>query len=217
MLGVKGEPVAIGKLERYVGDWHLAHGDETTPDIEKNGHRIAVVGSGPAGLACASDLAKMGYDVTVFEALHKLGGVLVYGIPEFRLPKDKIVAREIASLRRLGVKFETDVIVGRTVTVDSLLEDEGFDAVFIGSGAGLPRFMGIEGENLSRAQERIEETMDALIKGFDKQLDDLYRNEAMDIDSDIRVMENMLRRDTASVEDDFGLGGAAVQRAPDEE
>ena len=149
VLGVKGEPVAIGKLERYVGDWHLAHGDETTPDIEKNGHHIAVVGSGPAGLACASDLAKMGYDVTVFEALHKVGGVLVYGIPEFRLPKDKIVAREIASLRRLGVKFETDVIVGRTVTVDSLLEDEGFDAVFIGSGAGLPRFMGIEGENLN--------------------------------------------------------------------
>lgn len=148
VLGVKGEPVAIGKLERYVGDWHLAHGGGGGRRAAANGHRVAVVGSGPAGLACASDLAKMGYDVTVFEALHKLGGVLVYGIPEFRLPKDKVVAREIDTLRGLGVRFETDVIVGRTVTVDSLME-EGFDAVFIGSGAGLPRFMGIEGENLN--------------------------------------------------------------------
>ena len=149
VLGVKGEPVAIGKLERYVGDWHLAHGGGGGRIAAANGHRVAVVGSGPAGLACASDLAKMGYDVTVFEALHKLGGVLVYGIPEFRLPKDKVVAREIDTLRGLGVRFETDVIVGRTVTVDSLMEEEGFDAVFIGSGAGLPRFMGIEGENLN--------------------------------------------------------------------
>ena len=150
LLCVKGEPVAIGKLERYVGDWHLAHGDVAdSRRAASNGRRVAVVGSGPAGLACASDLAKMGYEVTVFEALHKLGGVLVYGIPEFRLPKDRVVAREIDTLRTLGVKFETDVIVGRTVTVDSLMDDEGFDAVFIGSGAGLPRFMGIEGENLN--------------------------------------------------------------------
>ena len=147
--GIKGEPVSIGKLERFVADWAKENGIKPEAPATKNGHKIAVIGSGPSGLTCAGDLAKMGYDVTIFEALHQPGGVLVYGIPEFRLPKDKIVAREIASLRRLGVKFETDVIVGRTVTVDSLLEDEGFDAVFIGSGAGLPRFMGIEGENLN--------------------------------------------------------------------
>ncbi len=149
ILGIKGEPVAIGKLERYVGDWSLENGCKSCDKAPANGHRVAVIGSGPSGLACASDLAKTGYDVTVFEALHKLGGVLVYGIPEFRLPKERIVAREIDSLRELGVKFETDVVVGRTITIDSLLDDEGFDAVFIGSGAGLPRFMGIEGENLN--------------------------------------------------------------------
>ena len=149
ILGIKGEPVAIGKLERFVGDWSLENESDSKPNIELNGHKVAVIGSGPAGLACASDLAKWGYEVTVFEALHKLGGVLVYGIPEFRLPKEKIVAREIDSLRRLGVKFETDVVVGRTITIDSLMDDEGFDAVFIGSGAGLPRFMGINGENLN--------------------------------------------------------------------
>ncbi len=149
ILGIKGEPVAIGKLERYVGDWSLENDCKSCDKAPANGHRVAVIGSGPSGLACASDLAKTGYDVTVFEALHKLGGVLVYGIPEFRLPKERIVAREIDSLRELGVKFETDVVVGRTITIDSLLDDEGFDAVFIGSGAGLPRFMGIEGENLN--------------------------------------------------------------------
>ena len=149
ILGIKGEPVAIGKLERYVGDWSLEDDCKSCDKAPANGHRVAVIGSGPSGLACASDLAKTGYDVTVFEALHKLGGVLVYGIPEFRLPKERIVAREIDSLRELGVKFETDVVVGRTITIDSLLDDEGFDAVFIGSGAGLPRFMGIEGENLN--------------------------------------------------------------------
>ena len=150
ILGIKGEPVAIGKIERFIGDWKLEHSAELAPVVApKNGKRVAVVGSGPAGLACASDLAKWGYEVTVFEALHQLGGVLVYGIPEFRLPKERIVSREIAEVERLGVKFETDVIVGRTVTVDSLLDEEGFDAVFIGSGAGLPRFMGIEGENLN--------------------------------------------------------------------
>ena len=149
ILGIKGEPVAIGKLERYVGDWQLEHAAEPVRTASRNGHRVAVVGSGPAGLACASDLAKMGYEVKIFEALHKVGGVLVYGIPEFRLPKERIVAREIDAVRALGVEFETDVIVGRTVTVDSLLDDEGFEAVFIGSGAGLPRFMGIAGENLN--------------------------------------------------------------------
>ncbi len=149
ILGIKGEPVAIGKLERFVGDWSLENECKSCVEITPNGKKVAVIGSGPSGLACASDLAKMGYEVTVFEALHKLGGVLVYGIPEFRLPKEKIVAREIDDVRRLGVKFETDVIVGRTITIDSLLNEEGFSAVFIGSGAGLPRFMGIEGENLN--------------------------------------------------------------------
>ena len=150
ILGIKGESVAIGKIERFVGDWMLEHPEEnTTPVAPHNGHRVAVVGSGPAGLACASDLAKWGYEVTVFEALHQVGGVLVYGIPEFRLPKEGIVAREIGKVERLGVKFETNVIVGRTMTIDSLIDEEGFEAVFVGSGAGLPRFMGIEGENLN--------------------------------------------------------------------
>lgn len=150
VLGVKGEPVAIGKLERFVGDWSIEHAAACGAELPaRNGRRVAVVGSGPAGLACASDLAKMGYAVKIFEALHEVGGVLVYGIPEFRLPKQKIVAREVEAVRRLGVEIETDVIVGRTVTVDALLDEEGFDAVFIGSGAGLPRFMGIAGENLN--------------------------------------------------------------------
>ena len=148
ILGIKGEAVAIGKLERFVGDWQLENGRPAV-EIEKNGHKVAIVGSGPAGLACASDLAKLGYEVTIFEALHEAGGVLVYGIPEFRLPKERIVKAEIESVKALGVKIETDVVVGRTITVDSLLDEEGFEAVFIGSGAGLPRFMGIEGENLN--------------------------------------------------------------------
>ena len=149
VLGIKSEPVAIGKLERYVGDWKIAHASKEPEKIERNGKKVAVIGSGPAGLACASDLARWGYEVKVFEALHQLGGVLVYGIPEFRLPKEKIVAPEIDAVRRLGVEFIDDVIVGRTTTVDRLLDEEGFDAVFVGSGAGLPRFMGIEGENLN--------------------------------------------------------------------
>ena len=148
ILGIKGESVAIGKLERFVGDWRLNNPQEVTLP-QSNGKRVAIIGSGPAGLACASDLAKLGYQVTVFEALHEVGGVLVYGIPEFRLPKKGVVAKEVESVKRLGVKFETDVIVGRTVTIDSLMDEEGFDAVFVGSGAGLPRFMGIEGENLN--------------------------------------------------------------------
>ena len=148
ILGIKGESVAIGKLERFVGDWRLENPQEVALP-ESNGKRVAIVGSGPAGLACASDLAKLGYQVTVFEALHEVGGVLVYGIPEFRLPKKGVVAKAVERVTRLGVKFETDVIVGRTVTIDSLMDEEGFDAVFIGSGAGLPRFMGIEGENFN--------------------------------------------------------------------
>ena len=148
ILGIKGEAVAIGKMERFVGDWQLENGRQAI-EIVKNGHKVAIVGSGPAGLACASDLAKMGYDVTIFEALHEAGGVLVYGIPEFRLPKERVVKSEIESVKALGVKIECDVVVGRTITIDSLLDEEGFDAVFIGSGAGLPRFMGIDGENLN--------------------------------------------------------------------
>ena len=149
ILGVKGEPVAIGKLERFVADWSRENGGGKPEVAPANGHKIAVIGSGPAGLACASDLAKLGYEVTVFEALHRPGGVLEYGIPEFRLPKDKVVAAEIESVKALGVKIETNVIAGRTVTIDSLLDEEGFAAVFVGSGAGLPKFMGIPGENLN--------------------------------------------------------------------
>ena len=172
ILGIKGEAVAIGKLERFVGDWSLDNACKATVDITPNGKKVAVIGSGPSGLSCAIDLAKMGYDVTVFEALHKLGGVLVYGIPEFRLPKEKIVAREIDDLRRLGVKFETDVIVGRTITIDSLMDEEGFEAVFIGSGAGLPRFMGIEGENLNGVVSANEFLTRAnLMHAYDEQYD----------------------------------------------
>ena len=171
ILGIKGESVAIGKLERFVGDWRLNNPQPTTIPAS-NGKKVAVIGSGPAGLACASDLAKLGYEVTVFEALHEVGGVLVYGIPEFRLPKTDVVAKEIESVRSLGVKFETDVIVGRTVTIDSLMDDEGFDAVFIGSGAGLPRFMGIEGENLNGVLSANEFLTRAnLMRAYDEQYD----------------------------------------------
>ena len=173
ILGVKSEPVAIGKLERFVADWTMQHRtSESEQETGQSGahipgadgtasagngadgngsarHKVAVVGSGPSGLACAADLAKLGYDVTVFEALHKAGGVLEYGIPEFRLPKERVVAAEIDQVKALGVKIETDVVIGRTLTVDSLLDKEGFSAVFIGSGAGLPRFMNIPGENLN--------------------------------------------------------------------
>jgi glutamate synthase (NADPH/NADH) small chain len=144
--GIKGEAVAIGKLERFVADWARENGVKPTPAEKKNGHKVAVIGSGPSGLTCAGDLAKLGYDVTIFEALQKAGGVLVYGIPEFRLPKDKVVAAEVENVKSLGVTFETNVIVGKSITIDELMEEEGFEAVFIGSGAGLPRFMGIPGE-----------------------------------------------------------------------
>ena len=144
--GIKGEPVSIGKLERFVADWAKENGIKPEPPKEKNGHKIAVIGAGPAGLTCAGDLAKMGYDVTIFEALQQPGGVLVYGIPEFRLPKDKVVKMEVENVKALGVKIETNVIIGKSTTIDELMEKEGFEAVFIGSGAGLPMFMGIPGE-----------------------------------------------------------------------
>lgn len=147
VLGIKGEPVAIGKLEKFTADWSRANDVDLTNKEEEKGKKVAVIGSGPAGLTCAGDLAKKGYDVTVFEALHEPGGVLVYGIPEFRLPKEEVVKSEIENIKKLGVKIETDVVIGRTVTIDELMEEEKFDAVFIGSGAGLPKFMGIPGEN----------------------------------------------------------------------
>lgn len=143
--GIKGQPVGIGRMERFVADYHMANAEANKPITEKNGHKVAVVGSGPSGITCAGELIKKGYDVTVFEALHKAGGVLSYGIPEFRLPKD-LVAREIKSVEDLGVKIETNVIVGRSITIDELMED-GYEAVFVGSGAGLPRFLNIPGEN----------------------------------------------------------------------
>lgn len=145
--GIKTEPVGIGRLERFVADWHNAQTDVEVKKPEPNGHKVAIIGSGPAGLTCAGDLAKKGYDVTVFEALHLAGGVLVYGIPEFRLPKS-IVQKEVDTLKALGVKVETNMVIGRVISIDELMDEYGFESVFIGSGAGLPRFMGIPGENL---------------------------------------------------------------------
>ena len=170
--GIKGEPISIGKLERFVADWAKENGSKPAPAKEKNGHKVAIIGSGPAGLTCAGDLAKMGYDVTIFEALHKAGGVLVYGIPEFRLPKDKVVAEEVENVKSLGVKIETNVIIGKSVTIDELLEEEGFEAVFIGSGAGLPMFMGIPGEQANgvfSANEYL--TRNNLMKAFREDYD----------------------------------------------
>ena len=145
--GIKGEPISIGKLERFVADWSRENGFVPAAPEKTNGRKVAVIGSGPSGVTCAGDLAKMGYEVTIFEALHEPGGVLTYGIPEFRLPKEGVVQPEIDNVRKLGVKIETDVIIGKSVTFDELLDEEGFEAVFIGSGAGLPMFMGIPGEN----------------------------------------------------------------------
>ena len=145
--GIKGEPLSIGKLERFVADWARENNIEPKAPANKNGKKVAVIGSGPSGLTCAGDLAKLGYDVTIFEALHEAGGVLVYGIPEFRLPKDTVVKHEIDNVKKLGVNIETNVVIGKSITVDQLISEEGFDAVFIGSGAGLPKFMGIPGEN----------------------------------------------------------------------
>ena len=170
--GMKGEAVSIGKLERFVADWAKENGIKPAPAAQKNGHKVAVIGSGPSGLTCAGDLAKMGYDVTIFEALHKAGGVLVYGIPEFRLPKDKVVAAEVENVKSLGVKIETNVIIGKSVTIDELLKEEGFEAVFIGSGAGLPMFMGIPGEQANgvfSANEYL--TRNNLMKAFREDYD----------------------------------------------
>ncbi len=169
--GIKGEPVSIGKLERFVADWARENNIKPKAPEVKNGKKVAVIGSGPAGLTCAGDLAKLGYDVTIFEALHEAGGVLSYGIPEFRLPKETVVQSEIDNVKALGVKIETNVVIGKSTTVDELLE-EGFDAVFIGSGAGLPKFMGIPGENANgvfSANEYL--TRNNLMKAFDKNYD----------------------------------------------
>ncbi len=166
--GIKGDPISIGKLERFVADWARENGIKPAGPKEKKGKKVAVIGSGPAGLTCAGDLAKMGYEVTIFEALHEPGGVLVYGIPEFRLPKKEVVEKEIENVKSLGVTIETNVVVGKSVTINELLEEEGFDAVFIGSGAGLPKFMGIPGENSNgvfSANEYL--TRNNLMKSFD--------------------------------------------------
>jgi len=167
VLGIKGEPVSIGKMERFVADWARDNNVVPSPAKEKKGKKVAVIGSGPAGLTCAGDLAKMGYDVKIFEALHEAGGVLVYGIPEFRLPKKSVVAHEVENVKKLGVEIETNVIIGKSITIDELLNEEGFDAVFIGSGAGLPKFMGIPGEQANgvfSANEYL--TRNNLMKGF---------------------------------------------------
>lgn len=170
--GIKGEAVSIGKLERYVADWARENNVKPEANPNKKGKKVAVIGSGPAGLTCAGDLAKKGYDVTIFEALHEAGGVLVYGIPEFRLPKDKVVKAEIENVKALGVKIETNVVIGKSTTIDALLAEEGFDAVFIGSGAGLPKFMGIPGEQASgvfSANEYL--TRNNLMKAFKDEYD----------------------------------------------
>jgi glutamate synthase (NADPH/NADH) small chain len=170
--GIKGEPVSIGKLERFVADWSREHNIKPEVPAVKKDKNVAVIGSGPAGLTCAGDLAKLGYDVTIFEALHEPGGVLVYGIPEFRLPKDTVVKTEIDNVRALGVKIETNVVIGKSTTIDELMEEEGFDAVFVGSGAGLPKFMGIPGENANgvfSANEYL--TRSNLMKAFDENYD----------------------------------------------
>lgn len=170
--GIKGEPVSIGKLERFAADWARENGIKPQAPAEKKNHKVAVIGSGPAGLTCAGDLAKMGYDVTIFEALHEPGGVLIYGIPEFRLPKSAVVAKEIENVKALGVKIETNVVIGKAGTIDQLMEEEGFEAVFIGSGAGLPRFMGIPGEQANgvfSANEFL--TRNNLMKAFKDEYD----------------------------------------------
>ncbi|MBR2766199.1 MAG: NADPH-dependent glutamate synthase [Blautia sp.] len=170
--GVKGDPVSIGKLERFVADWAKENGIKPVPAAEKNGHKVAVIGSGPAGLTCAGDLARLGYDVTIFEALHKAGGVLSYGIPEFRLPKSRVVDAEIENVRSLGVKIETNVIIGKSVTIDELLKEEGFEAVFIGSGAGLPMFMHIPGEQANGVMSANEYlTRNNLMKAYRDEYD----------------------------------------------
>lgn len=170
--GIKGDPISIGKLERFVADYALEHDIKPAKPEKTNGHKVAVIGSGPSGLTCAGDLAKLGYEVTVFEALHELGGVLVYGIPEFRLPKKTVVASEIENVKKLGVKIETNVVIGKSMTIDQLINEEDFDAVFIGSGAGLPRFMGIPGENANEVFSANEYlTRSNLMKAFREDYD----------------------------------------------
>ena len=170
--GIKGEAISIGKLERFVADWARENNVEPEKPTEKKGKKVAVIGSGPSGLTCAGDLAKMGYEVTIFEALHKPGGVLSYGIPEFRLPKKTVVASEVENVKKLGVKIETNVVIGKSMTIDQLLNEEGFDAVFIGSGAGLPRFMGIPGENANEVFSANEYlTRSNLMKAFKDEYD----------------------------------------------
>ena len=172
ILGVKGEAVAIGKLERFVGDWSRENGVKFTEKAPSNGRKVAIIGSGPAGLACATDLSKLGYDITIFEALHEPGGVLQYGIPEFRLPKERVVKSEIENVKALGVKIETNVVVGRTVTIDTLMDKEGFSAIFVGSGAGLPKFMNIPGENLNGVVSANEFlTRNNLMRAYDPDYD----------------------------------------------
>ena len=172
VLGIKGEPVSIGKLERFTADNAREQGIDLTAKEPSNGKKVAVIGAGPAGLTCAGDLAKKGYDGTIFEALHKAGGVLEYGIPEFRLPKEKVVKAEVENIKKLGVKIETNVIIGRTITIDQLFDEEGFEAVFIGSGAGLPKFMGIPGEQANGVLSANEFlTRVNLMKAFDENFD----------------------------------------------
>ena len=172
VLGIKGEPVSIGKLERFTADYARNNGFEDKIDIKKNGKKVAIIGSGPAGLSCATDLAKLGYDVTIFEALHTAGGVLTYGIPEFRLPKDEVVKKEIENVKKLGVKIELDMIVGKTITIQKLFDEERFEAVFIASGAGLPTFMNIPGENACNVFSANEFLTRAnLMRGFDDKYD----------------------------------------------
>ncbi len=176
--GIKGEPVSIGKLERYVADWAREHGIEPEAPAAPNGKKVAVIGCGPAGLTCAGDLAKLGYEVTIFEALHEPGGVLTYGIPEFRLPKEKVVQAEIENVKKLGVKIECNVVIGKSTTIDQLMTEEGFDAVFVGSGAGLPKFMGIPGENANgvfSANEFLTRNnlMKAFLEDYDTPINDV--------------------------------------------
>ena len=187
--GIKGDAVSIGKLERFTADTAREMGIKPTKAEKMNGKKVAVIGSGPAGLTCAGDLAKLGYDVTIFEALHKAGGVLSYGIPEFRLPKNKVVDKEVENVKSLGVKIETNVVIGKATTVDELLDEEGFDAVFIGSGAGLPRFMGIPGENANgvfSANEYL--TRSNLMKAFDDKFGGTDKPVIAEIPVDLRPL-----------------------------
>ena len=216
--GIKGEPVAIGKLERFVADWAREHGIKPKKAEKLNGHKVAVIGSGPAGLTCAGDLAKFGYDVTIFEALHQAGGVLVYGIPEFRLPKQKVVAAEVENVKALGVKIETNVVIGKSVTIDELMDNEGFEAVFIGSGAGLPRFMGIPGEQamgVFSANEFL--TRNNLMKAFLDNYDTPIKGIIFDLlqnPTELLVDENGCVKGAKVIKMELGEPDASGRRSP---